>query len=170
MFFPISMVASGRTTTVHEVTHVFAPNAHRFLAEGLAVYAHDRLNGPSAFPNFGADIAKLASVYAGRANIAVLDKAPTPTPPHLMSSTLGAREVYIVAGSFVRFLIEDFGLPKFRELYAMTPLVPGKRELDTPERWERVYGLSIDQLSSKWLEKLVASQEQFRRLSDAKTR
>src|SRR5262245_15570157 len=68
MFFPISMVASGRATTVHEITHVFAPNAHRFLAEGLAVYAHDRLKGPPAFPNFGINVAMLARLYAGRAN------------------------------------------------------------------------------------------------------
>jgi hypothetical protein len=168
MLFPIGMVASGSAATVHEFTHVFAPNAHRFLAEGLAVYAHDHLNGPPAFPNFGSDITKLARTYAGRANIAVLDKAPTPTPPHLMSSTLGGREVYIVAGSFVRFLIEEFGLPKFRELYAMTPLVPGKREAGLPERWEGVYGLSINQLSSQWREKLTASQEQFHRLSDTR--
>src|SRR5262249_11874072 len=51
-------------------THVFAPNAHRFLAEGLAVYAQDRLKGPPAFPNFGIDVTKLARLHAGRANIA----------------------------------------------------------------------------------------------------
>jgi len=53
---------------------------------------------------------------------------------------------------------------------AITPLVPGKRESGPPERWERVYGLAIDPLSSKWREKLNASQEQFRRLSETRTR
>jgi hypothetical protein len=60
IFFPDSVVNRGRAATVHEVTHVFAPNANRFLAEGLAVYTHEHLMGPSAFPNFGADVKMLA--------------------------------------------------------------------------------------------------------------
>jgi len=154
MLFPTSMVTSGHVTTVHEVAHVFAPNANRFLAEGLAVYAQDHLKGPPAFPNFGANLNILARSYADRANLAVLDAAATPKPPRLMSTTLDAREVYIVAGSFVRFLIETYGLPEFRELYAMTPLVPGQRRPGKLDRWEKVYGLTMDELSSRWRESL----------------
>ncbi|HSR55494.1 MAG TPA: hypothetical protein VLN73_04605, partial [Alphaproteobacteria bacterium] len=42
-------------------------------------------------------------------------------------------EAYIVAGSFVKFLIETFGMGKFRELYAASPFTPG----------ERVFGLKV---------------------------
>jgi hypothetical protein len=59
-----------------------------------------------------------------------------------------------VAGSFVRFLITDFGLAKFRELYETTPLIPGTRAAGSPERWERIYGLTIDELALKWRDSL----------------
>jgi hypothetical protein len=150
IFFPDSVLDRRGAATVHEVMHVFAPNANRFLAEGLAVYAHEQLKGPPAFPNFGADVKTMARRYADRANIGFFDTAATPTPLRVLSSRLEEREIYIVAGSFVRFLIADFGLAKFRELYEMTPLVPGIREAGGPERWERIYGLTIDELALKW--------------------
>ncbi len=156
ILFPDITIQTGNAATIHEVTHVFAPNGNRFLAEGLAVFAHEHLQGPPAYPNFGVDLKVMAKRYAGRADIAFLDTATTPKPPRLMSKTLESRGVYVVAGSFVRFLIEEFGLARFRELYATTPLIPGKREAGGPERWERIYGLPIDALSSRWRQNVEA--------------
>jgi hypothetical protein len=156
IFFPDSVVYlnrgqnRGRAATVHEVTHVFAPNANRFLAEGLAVYAHEYLKGPPAYPNFGADIKVLARKYADKADIGSLDNTATPTPLRFSSNKLEEREIYVVAGSFVGYLISEFGLSKFRELYALTPLIPGSRSAGDPKRWEEVYGLTIDRLASRW--------------------
>ena len=154
IFFPDSVLYRRGAATVHEVTHVFAPNANRFLAEGLAVYAHEHLMGPPAFPNFGADVKMLARKYADRASIGLFDTVATPTPLRVISDRLEEREIYVVAGSFVRFLITDFGLAKFRELYEMTPLIPGTRAAGSPERWERIYGLTIDELALKWRDSL----------------
>jgi hypothetical protein len=152
ILFPDTVVYlyRGRAATVHEVTHVFAPNANRFLAEGLAVYAHEHLKGPLAYPNFGVDTKMLARKYAGNADISLFDRIGTPTPLRFSSSKLEEREIYILAGSFVRYLISEFGFSKFRELYALTPLVPGARNAGDANRWEEVYGLAINQLASKW--------------------
>ena len=152
IFFPDSVVYLNRggAATIHEVTHVFAPNANRFLAEGLAVYAHEHLKGPPAYPNFGADIKVLARKYADKADISSFDKTGTPTPLRFSSDKLEEREIYVLAGSFVRYLISEFGFSKFRELYALTPLIPGSRNARNAKRWEQVYGLTIDQLTSNW--------------------
>jgi hypothetical protein len=152
IFFPDSVVylRRGRAATVHEVTHVFAPNANRFLAEGLAVYAHEHLKGPPAYPSFGVDINVLARRYADKADISSFDRTATPTPLRFSSHRLEEREIYVVAGSFVRYLISESGFSRFRELYALTPLVPGSRNAGNAKRWEEVYGIAIDQLASNW--------------------
>jgi len=148
MLFRAPALNRGQAATVHEVTHVFAPNANRFLAEGLAVYAHEHLHGPGAFPNFGADLDALARRYAGRADIAALERIATPA--RLTGAGLQERESYVVAGSFVGFLIRKYGFAKFRALYAMTPLSPGARNAGAPSRWQRVYGHSLAELAAQW--------------------
>jgi hypothetical protein len=152
MLFRAPAVRRERAATVHEVTHVFAPNANRFLAEGLAIYAHEWLRGPQAYPNFGIALHTAARCYAARADIAALDALATPS--RLQGGGLGGREAYLVAGSFVRFLIEQHGLEKFRRLYAMTSLVPGKRNAGHSDRWRHVYGMTLDQLAMQWRNRL----------------
>jgi hypothetical protein len=60
MIFGAKRVDAGEAATVHEMIHVYAPNASRFLAEGLAVYGHDLLGGPPAYPNFGKSLDEIA--------------------------------------------------------------------------------------------------------------
>jgi len=154
VMFPASVVRRGRAATVHEIVHVYAPNANRFLAEGLAVYAHEKLGGPIAYPNFGASLHAAAAPYA-QADITALERLATPS--RLELDRLAGREAYLVAGSFVHFLIERRGLDTFRRLYAGTPLVPGQRNAGAPARWQDVYGLNIDQLAQMWRSSLGRS-------------
>jgi len=37
-----------------------------------------------------------------------------------------------MAGSFVKYLIEQHGMDKFRALYALTPIAPMRREPSEP--------------------------------------
>jgi len=149
MIFPSRGVANARTSTLHEVVHVYAPNQNRFLAEGLAVYLHQKLGGPVAFPNFGRPLGPAARRHSTVA-LEKLDAIATPTRLELPGE-LDGREAYLVAGAFVGFLIERYGLERFRRLYAMTPLLPrqqgGSGSLD---RYRTVYGKSLDQLSAEW--------------------
>lgn len=132
----------------HEMTHVFAPNGNRFLAEGLAVYAHEYLKGVDAYPNFGRDLHQAARAFAEKADLAALDNMAT--PKRLRTEGLGDDDAYIVAGSFMRFLIERYGLETYRKLYAMTPLVPGLREGGHGDRWSKVYGKGLNMLAAEW--------------------
>ena len=154
VMFPASVVRRSRAATVHEITHVYAPNANRFLAEGLAVYAHEKLSGPIAYPNFGASLHTAAAPYS-QSDIAALERLATPT--RLELDRLAGREAYLVAGSFVRFLIERRGLDTFRSLYAATPLVPGQRNAGAPARWQEIYGTDFGQLLQMWRNSLGRS-------------
>ncbi len=149
MLFRSGKTRRGRSPILHEVTHIFAPNANRFLAEGLAVYAHEHLGGQPAYPNFGRDLYKAVKPDAADADLPLLDSiiAPkglmTPDRPKQLKA-------YLVAGAFVRYLIETRGMDKFRTLYAMTPMVPHRRIPSDPDRWQKVYGKSLEALAVEW--------------------
>ena len=147
MLFRAAPVRSRTAAIEHEVTHVFAPNANRFLAEGLATYAHEHLGGAKAYPNNGVDLHQAARRFAD-ADLTALERIAT--PERLQQPGLDEPSAYIVAGSFVRFLIERYGLDAFRHLYDSTPLAAHKREAGDPHRWQSVYGKEIAALTDDW--------------------
>ena len=147
MLFRAKVIREGYSATIHEVVHVFAPNANRFLAEGLATFAHQHLGGASAFPNYGEDLHRAARKFSG-ADVADLERYETPR--RLQTGTLSEDETYLVAGSFVRYLIETHGLDKFRALYELTPLVPRQRNPGPVGRWQQVYGVPLERLIADW--------------------
>jgi hypothetical protein len=149
MIFRARAVRERSAATVHEVVHVFAPNANRFLAEGLAVYGHEKLRGPSAYPNFARDLHAAARELAPQADLAALERLATPARLELPGG-LTEPQGYVVAGSFVRVLVERHGLDRFRALYAETPLVPGGRDPGDPARWRRTYGVPFAALVAEW--------------------
>lgn len=113
----------------------------------------EHLRGPPAYPNFGRALPAAARPHAAQADIVALERIATPT--RLQGGGLGDREAYLVAGSFVRFLIERHGMATFRRLYAMTPLVPGARNAGSPGRWQAVYGASLAQLTAQWRQRIA---------------
>ena len=142
--FGAKRVNAGEAATVHEMIHVYEPNANRFLAEGLAVYGHDLFGGPPAYPNFGKGLDDIAGRSANRELAMALERTPTPNPLESVSP-----EGEAIAGSFVKFLIERHGMDKFQTLYALTPLAvhaPGE-----PARWQQVYGDSFEVIVDAWL-------------------
>jgi len=115
----------------------------------------------------------------GLANISVvaLERVATPAPlelqltsnisvggPHgIAAGVQPGKPAYVglvVAGSFVRFLIDSFGLDTFHELYRLTPLKPLHRDAGKPDRWRHVKGykgLSVGDLEKKWKSMIAAS-------------
>ncbi len=91
MIFRAPTVRRAASAIIHEVTHVTAPNANRFLAEGLAVYAQKKLRGQAAYPNFGRDLHRRASTFARAADIPTLERHAT--PKRLRSDTLRAGRI-----------------------------------------------------------------------------
>ena len=147
MRMPLVRVKGNDAASLHELVHIYAPNANRFLAEALAVYAHEHLKGRRAHPNFGRDLHEMAAATTSTMSLVELDKVAT---PQTLERGGDETKAYVAGGSFVRFLIERDGLEKFRALYALTPLQPGKREAGSPERWQTIYGQSLSALEQEW--------------------
>jgi len=149
MLFRSEKTRKRKSPVLHEVVHIFAPNANRFLAEGLAVYAHEHLHGQAAYPNFGRDLHKAAKPYAAWADLPMLDAIVVPKGL-LTPDRPRQLKAYTVAGSFVRYLIETRGMETFRALYALTPMVPHERIPSDLARWETIYGKPLAALAAEW--------------------
>jgi hypothetical protein len=163
---------TGEAAIMHELVHLYFPNANRLLAEGLAVYLQANIGGNPAFPNFGVPLHEAVREYLpemapesrdGRqeslepTHLATLDTIATPYP---LALSIGRERyqarIYPIAGSFVQFLIETHGMDKFRALFARTPLAPLECEAGSPERWVEVYGLSLADLEQQWRSLILA--------------
>jgi hypothetical protein len=160
MEFPAFRVAVGEANILHELVHVYFPNANRMLAEGLAVYLQQAIGEGLGYPNFGEDLhllirCKLKSelrTELKEIRLAGLDQITTPTALTIRIEKRTVRDgwTYFIAGSFVRFIIETYKVDKFRALYAKTPLVPFQRDAGPPNRWAEVYGYSLNELEQQW--------------------
>lgn len=156
MVFHSEQVNSSRSAISHELVHLLAPNGSRFLAEGLAVHLHDALGGQSAFPNFGIDLDEL--IPRGTTPKEVRELALLTTPRRLKSSSFSAREAYIIAGSFVRFLLVQYGCKNFVNLYARTKFKPRVRSKVELAEWHHVYQKSFEDLVRAWLTNIRTSR------------
>jgi hypothetical protein len=132
---PLRRARGNDGALLHEIVHVYAPSPNRFLAEGFAVYLQARLGGNRSLPNWGESLSSLArSRLPADGLMARLNKVRTPTPLRVVMDEMTA---YLLAGSFVGFLIERYELPHFRRLYET-------------EDYERVYGKSFQELEQEW--------------------
>jgi hypothetical protein len=176
--FPAWKIVAGEAAVAHELAHVFFPNGNRLLAEGFAIYLQARLGGNPAFPNFGRPLHDMATEVLRRMvpefvggdvraleqiDLQMLDRIATPSGLRLrvglrlyQTDDVGLAHIYPLAGSFVAFLIETLGLPRFRSLYERTQLRPIERDAGSAERWGEVYGLPLQAIEREWKAKLVA--------------
>jgi hypothetical protein len=137
---PLQRARENTGALLHEIVHIYAPHHNRFLAEGLAVYLQATLAGNPAFPNFGKDLRRLAAQsLAGVASLEALHRVRTPRP---LGTVMEEKTAYILAGSFVGFVIERYGVALFRRLYET-------------ENYETVYGQSFGALEAAWRESLL---------------
>lgn len=124
-----------RDYLTHELAHVLSQswgnltNAGGVLSEGLAVYATGGHYQPDRLDR----------------SAATLVQSPLFIPPALLRrdfSNLQHEVAYTESGSFVKFLVDEFGLDKLRALFRR------------PNDWQTIYGDSADGLSQRWLDKL----------------
>ena len=132
---PVRSVRENTGALLHEIVHIYAPHTNRFLAEGLAVYLHVTLAGNPAFPNFGKDLRHLA--VRGLSGVESLDSLHRVRTPHPLGTVMEEQIAYMLAGSFVGFTIERYGLALFRRVYET-------------EDYETVYGKSLRVLEEEW--------------------
>ena len=135
MEMPLQGVRNRTGPLLHEIVHIYAPSNNRFLAEGLAVYLHTKLGGNPSFPNFGEDLRR--SAVRSLTEVKSLEPLNLVRMPRPLSSVMDEKIAYVLAGSFVGFLIERYGLPLFRGLYET-------------ENYQQIYGKSLDVLENEW--------------------
>ena len=115
----------------HEMTHALASvigYQHGLLAEGLAVYTEDYyING--------------ANLH-GIVKILLEEDQVTPLDDLVNNFWCDILYNYDIAGSFAAFLIEEYGMEKFKELYSK-PL--------SVDSFGEVYWRSLSLLEKKWL-------------------
>ena len=171
MEFPAFRVAVNEAGILHELVHIYFPNANRMLAEGFAVYLQQKIGKNLAFPNFGNDLQRMMKCELtddlggdlDDIDLGAIDQITTPTSLQFrygLDTISQAGWPYVIVGSFVHFLLEDFGkseglrdsarLEKFRDLYLKTPLVPFRRDAGSPDRWKAIYGVPLTELKKRW--------------------
>jgi hypothetical protein len=167
--FPASKVNDVLADIAHEFTHYYFPNGNRMLAEGLAVYVQDETQGlpggNPGYPNFGIPVhtamkchPHVASPILPRVDLSKLDQFLTPRPLTLDPAAFADLEddkrdqwSYVVAGSFVRFLIETHGMDKFRTLYKATPFEAGRKIRRATDNWSEIYSpKTLQSLEADW--------------------
>jgi hypothetical protein len=173
MYFPPKGVQKGNAAILHEIAHVHAPNAVRFLAEGFPAYLEEKMGNINAYPTQGSRIECAIGIYNGEykdalaaVKLNLFDGAPTKRGVFLgdnmeeldnafaadRANGQGRRRTYsyLVSASFVKFLIHNHGQTKFKALYDLTPLVPMQARQADPDRYQRIYGKSLSELQTGW--------------------
>jgi hypothetical protein len=128
--FCVDMCKNG-LNDAHEMTHALSTvigNQHGLLSEGLAVYVEDHYIG-------GENLHSIVKILHNQGEL---------TPP---SDLLGDFWCdicfnYDIAGSFATFLIETYGMDRFKELYAHEP---------GWDSFNAVYGKSLTELEAQWI-------------------
>ena len=152
LHFDSDLVNGRSESVISQIVSVYAPNENRFLEKGLTVYAQERF-GVNKPINLGLDLhvaaKRMISLYS--ISLGQLEALNFRIRKLVKGKRWGSSNAMIVVGSFVRYLIERFGMEKFRALYALTPMRPGENSGGgTPERWKQVYGLTLDELEDEW--------------------
>jgi len=142
---PISHIRDNRADIIHEITHTVAKHGdNSFFSEGLAVYFQDRFGKGAGFPNYSVPLDDLVKNYLGQ----LMDITKLMDDNQIFSrvGTEKRRMAYVEAGSFIRFLVAEYGEAKLAELH-------NSRHLD----YEKVYGKKVDVLSSEWRSRVLGA-------------
>jgi hypothetical protein len=123
----------GRRDATHELVHFLAGASWRPADEGLAVYVTEKLWGPS----WGVSLDVRARVYMDLNLEEGLAR-------DRLAGDMNRRD-YDSAGSFVKFLIEEWGWDKFLDLYR-----------GAPGDYHTVYGVSEQELLARWRQRIRA--------------
>lgn len=128
-----------RSTGTHELTHIFSANwsnsPNIVLTEGIAEYFESLYNEK--------DIDKIARLETKNNNVSVLTLSKIYT--NEWDNDYGYS--YKVAGSFVKYLIDTYGIEKFEEMYK-------DKYVDFEVGFEQVYERKLHDVEKAWLAKI----------------
>jgi hypothetical protein len=133
---PLDRVRDRTGALLHEITHNYAFSENRFLYEGLGVYLQDKMGEARSFPTFGRPLDAAAAEVAR--NVGSLDALNAVRFPRPLASVMPDRAAYLLAGSFVKYLMDrKGGLDKFRAVYASGD-------------YQATYGVPFSALEGDW--------------------
>ncbi|MBT3552553.1 MAG: hypothetical protein HOO19_19915 [Rhodospirillaceae bacterium] len=131
---------SRRPVIEHEVAHIIAgcdASGRRFLNEGIAMYLEQKFHPDAEYRSIDLDEkAERAMMRTGFISLQDTNEFFLDSAERLKAERF---TVYREAGSFVRYLIEMHGLKQFKEVYRGFS-------------FESVYGVTIDEIQSQWLD------------------
>jgi len=138
----------------HEVIHLYSSAFGRAVAlfsEGLAV-AHQTNPAAGDFtPKWsGTPVHTLARQFRDTGRLVAIGDLITSNGFRRFDSNV----TYPEAGSFVRYLIDRFGLPSMKQLFAAG--TPNDSAIQVRDAFQSIFGLSIDDAERDWLAMLDA--------------
>ncbi len=144
--------------TCHALTHDFgAPPA--IFNEGMAVYMSQKLGAKPLVNMRGSDL----TVHERTRQIKTSGDW-IPLEKLLTFTEIGSEEsrpeiAYAEAGSFVQFLVDQYGREKFLEAYRETwPAGEGDALEENRKALQRVYQHSLTELEAQWLQAIGAGK------------
>lgn len=158
IYIPLNVVAKNQTPTINTLTQLVLPNGNRFLAEGLAVYLESEMGPHRSYPNFGKNLEESITPFLGKVNLKKLDATPTPFRINKRIK-LSEKQALLTAGSFVSYLIIEYGQEPFKKLYEMTPMTQKKILKYSQERYKKIYDKSLTDLEKDWKTWVKSSTE-----------
>jgi hypothetical protein len=142
----------------HELTHILAGklgSPPAMFNEGFAVYMSERL-GADALKYLGAPgktVDRTTQEYLRDGKLINLEELIKFT--EIGSEESKWRISYPEAASFVKYLLETYGIEKFREAYQQTKSSDGANDVKkNVEILMRIYGKPLSQIESEWKSKL----------------
>lgn len=129
------------STLVREITKVIArKSVADSLTEGLAFYVQDELGLNVNKLNYGMDIFTVSKKYVSQNYGSIISRIGLSDG----NITLDNQEVFfILSNSFSRYLIQNYGMDKFIEVYK-------SKSVETA--YMEIYGLPVDELKTSWID------------------
>ena len=154
-----SFFECNRAPIAHEITHLIVPYYSSLsLREGLASYIQDTIGkNPSLF-NQGKPIIPLSKEFLLEENIEnsmdVIMNIGTEGIPkgiNITASDIETRKkFYFLSYSFSKYLIDEYGIEKFMEIYEA-------KDLNT--KYEELYEKSLEELKNDWINYVRAYED-----------
>lgn len=141
------------STLARDITKIIARNSiSNSLTEGLGFYVQDELGLNVNKLNYGIDIFTVSKDYVTQDYEDIISKIGI----SYGNATRDNKEAFfILSNSFCRYLIKNYGMDKFMELY--------KSEL-VETAYVEIYGLYLNDLKASWIE-YVNNYDSYMKLS-----
>lgn len=135
----------GIPPIAHELTHYLALSDSSSLSEGLAelIQAKFSKNPPSSVDRRYKDIYGLSKEFLRGTEYDLEYIAKIGLPAREYPEEEELNRFYILSHSFTRYLIDQYGVEKYMQVYKSKRILAG---------YEEVYGRNLDQLKGDWLE------------------